>query len=103
MGSNLAQVIPSVDTDKLISVAAQYSKKFGAIIGHAVWNTGRTAVKIVTPHGGHVVAYITVPKNMSKDQRDGIIRDFAKLGFTQTLIGAATGTSQSTVSRSLRK
>lgn len=103
MGSNLTKVLPSVDTGELISVAAQYSKKFGAMIGRAVWNNGRTAIKIVTPYGGQILTYITVPKNISKDQRNGIIRDFSKLGLTQALIGAATGTSQSTVSRVLRK
>lgn len=103
MGSSLAKVLPNVDAAELISVAAQYSKKFSAMIGRAVWNNGHTAVKIITPHGGQILAYITVPKNMSKDQRNEIIRDFSKLGLTQALIGAATGTSQSTVSRALKR
>lgn len=103
MGSNLAKVLPNVDTAELVSIAAQYSKKFGAMMGRAVWNNGRTAIKIITKHGGQVLVHITVPQNMSKNQRDGIIHDFSKLGLTQALIGAATGTSQSTVSRVLRK
>jgi hypothetical protein len=103
MGSNLAKVLPNVDTAELVSVVAQYSKKFGAMIGRAAWNNGRTAIKIITKHGGQVLVHITVPQNMSKNQRDGIIHDFSKLGLTQALIGAATGTSQSTVSRVLRK
>ena len=35
MGSNLAKVLPNVDTAELVSVVAQYSKKFGAMIGRA--------------------------------------------------------------------
>lgn len=103
MGSNLAKVLPNVDTAELVSIAAQYSKKFGAMMGRAVWNNGQTAIKIITKHGGQVLVHITVPQNMSKNQRDGIIHDFSKLGLTQALIGAATGTSQSIVSRVLRK
>lgn len=90
MGSNLAKVLPNVDTAELVSVVAQYSKKFGAMIGRAAWNNGRTAIKIITKHGGQVLVHITVPQNMSKNQRDGIIHDFSKLGLTQALIGAAT-------------
>lgn len=103
MGSNLTKVLPSVDTAELISVAAQYSKKFAAMIGHAVWSNGRTGIKIVTSHGAQVFSFVIVPQNMSREQRDGIILDLLKLGFTQSLAGAATGTSQSTVSRVLRK
>ena len=103
MGSSLERVLPHVDTSELASVAAQYSKKFGAMIGRAVWNNGRTAVKIMTPHGAQVLSFINVPQNMSKEQRDEVIHDLLKLGLSQALVGLATGTSQSTVSRVSRK
>lgn len=103
MGSSLERVLPHVNTTELISVAAQYSKKFGALVGRAVWNNGRTAIKIITPHGAEVLSFITVPQNMSKAQRDEIIHDLLKLGLTQALVGAATGTSQSNVSRISRR
>lgn len=103
MGSNLARVLPHVNTNELVSVAAKYSKKIGAVVGQAHWSNGLTAIKIITPHGAQVLISIIVPKVTSKGQRNEVIHDLSKLGFKQALIGVATGTSRSNVSRILRK
>lgn len=96
MGSSLMKVLPNIDISELSSVLAKLTK-YGAM-GRAVYNN-RTAVKVVTPHGAKLMSVIEVPHNMTKAQRNDIIEDLLNLGLTQELTGAATGTSQSTVSR----
>lgn len=103
MGSSLARVIPHVDTDKMVSAVAKFSKKYGVAIGRATWNGGRTAIKVITTHGAQVVTTIVIPEVKSKIQRDNLIKDLHKLGFNQETTAAIMRTSQSTVSRVLRK
>lgn len=103
MGSSLARVIPHVDADKMVSAVAKFSKKYSAVIGRATWNNGRTAIKAITTHGAQVVTTVIIPEVKTKIQRDNLIKDLHKLGFNQETTAAIMRTSQSTVSRALRK
>lgn len=79
MGSSLARVIPHVDTDKMVSAVAKFSKKYGAAIGRATWNGGQTAIKVITTHGAQVVTTIVIPEVKSKSSGTTLLKIFTNL------------------------
>lgn len=110
MSINLMNVFKNMDlqkvekaTSNIISLAFKTNKSNGSRIVRAVLDDGITLIKTVTPTGVVSETVYSLPKIISKSQRDEIIKDLYKQGTNQETIAAMMDISQSTISNVVRK
>lgn len=110
MAVNLMNVAKSVDlvgvgkgAKNVVSLVLKQNKRTGAKIARAVLDDRRTLIKTISKSGVIAEAVIKLPKIVSMEQRNAVIKDLYKQKFTQETIAAILNISQATVSKVLRK
>lgn len=110
MSLNLMNVFSNVDFKKIgqtaanvISLEFKANKKNGNRIARAVLDNGTTLIKEVTATGVTINQVINLPIIKSTEQRNSVIVDLVKKGYTQEQTAVMLNISQPTVSKVLHK
>ena len=88
-------------TDEITSSKSYVNKRTGEKIARFTTKDGSTYIGRLTASGVQGASVIRIPLNISKEERNNLIRELYDRGYTQDEIADIFGISQGTVSKVL--